>query len=43
MIEADDGRDLYFLDEVGFNVSMRSRRGRSLVGKKAVLTVPSIR
>jgi transposase len=35
--------DFFFLDELGFNVSMRRRRGRSLSGKRAVLTVPAIR
>jgi transposase len=37
-----DGNILY-LDEVGFCVSMRTRRGRSIRGSPAVITVPSIR
>lgn len=32
-----------FIDEVGFNVSMRVTRGRSLVGTPATQNVPSIR
>ena len=35
--------ELYFIDEAGFNVSMRVSRGRSLIGTDAVLTVPSLR
>ena len=35
--------EIIFIDEAGFNVSMRSTRGRSLVGSPAILTVPSIR
>ena len=31
------------MDEVGFNVSMRTRRGRSLRGLKAVQIVPGLR
>jgi transposase len=38
-----DGANIYFLDEVGFKVSMRSRRGRSLKGKRAVMMVPNLR
>jgi transposase len=34
---------IFFLDEAGFNVSMRRRRGRSLSGERAVLTVPCLR
>jgi transposase len=34
---------IFFLDEVGFKVSMRSRRGRSPKGRRAVQTVPNIR
>jgi len=34
---------LIFIDEVGFNVSMRTGRGRSLIGTPATLTVPSLR
>jgi transposase len=32
-----------FLDEVGFNVSMRRKRGRSLSGERATMTVSTIR
>jgi hypothetical protein len=32
----------FFIDEVGFNVSMRSKRGRSLVGTPATQIVPTI-
>ena len=38
-----DGRKLIFIDEAGFSVSMRSRRGRSLVGTRANHVVTSIR
>jgi transposase len=34
---------IFFLDEVGFNISMRRRRGRSLSGEGAVMIVPTIR
>lgn len=34
---------IYFLDEVGFCVAMRGRRGRSLRGTRAVQVVPGIR
>ena len=32
-----------FVDEVGFNLIMRSRRGRSLRGTRAVHIVPGLR
>jgi transposase len=32
-----------YIDEVGFNVSLRASRGRSLVGTPATLTVPAIK
>jgi transposase len=35
--------NIFFLDEVGLNVSMRKKRGRSLCGERAVLSVPAIR
>lgn len=38
-----DGENFIFVDEVGFNVSMRCRRGRSLKGTRAVHIVPTIR
>ena len=34
---------IIFLDELGFNVSMRTRRGRSLRGTRAIQVVPSLR
>jgi transposase len=34
---------MYFIDESGFNCSMRRRRGRALVGERAVVHVPAIR
>lgn len=34
---------IYFIDEIGFNISMRTRRGRSLVGMRAVHNVTAIR
>ena len=40
--DLDESR-LYFVDEVGFNVSMRSKRGRSFRGTNAVETVAGIR
>ena len=38
-----DDSKLFFIDEIGFNVSMRTRRGRSLVGTRAVHNVTAIR
>lgn len=38
----DESR-LYFVDEVGFNISMRSKIGRSLRGKNATHVVPGLR
>jgi hypothetical protein len=34
---------IFFLDEMGFNVSMKRKRGRSLCGERVVLSVPVIR
>ena len=34
---------IIFIDEVGFNVSLRTSRGRSLIGSPALAIVPSIR
>jgi len=34
---------IIFIDEVGFNVSMRNSRGRAAIGSPAIMTVPSIR
>lgn len=38
-----DEMEFIFIDEVGFNVSMRSSRGRAAIGSPATLTVPNIR
>ena len=35
--------ELIYIDETGYNISMRTARGRSLVGTPAVLTVPALR
>ena len=35
--------EIIYVDEVGFNVSMRTRKGRSLIGSPAVHVVPAIR
>jgi hypothetical protein len=35
--------EIFFLDELGFNVSMRTRFGRSLIGTTPIETVPAIR
>ena len=34
---------IYFVDEVGFNVSMRCKKGRSKVGTPAIQVVPGLR
>lgn len=42
--QADFGdANIIFIDECGFNVSMRPSRGRSIIGTPAVLVVPQIR
>jgi transposase len=38
-----DDSNIIFIDEVGFNVSMRSKFGRSLVGTRPIQVVPTIR
>jgi len=38
-----DEKNIIFVDEVGFHISMRTRRGRSLRGKRAVHIVPGLR
>jgi hypothetical protein len=38
-----DDTKFFFVDEVGFNVSMRTKCGRSTVGSKAVQTVQGLR
>ena len=43
LMNMENGNNMFFLDEVGFNVSMRLRRGRSLIGRRASLTVPALR
>jgi transposase len=43
LLPSEDGNNIFFLDEVGFNVSMRSGRGRSLIGYDAVQIVPGLR
>lgn len=35
--------EIIFIDEVGFNVSMRNSRGRSLAGTPAIMRVPNVR
>jgi len=35
--------NIFFIDEVGFNVSMRTNKGRAKIGKTPVLTVRNIR
>lgn len=35
--------EFIFVDEVGFTVSSRPKRGRSLIGTKAITTVPAVR
>ena len=35
-------QNIIFIDETGFNVSMRSSRGRSRIGSPAVQVVPQI-
>lgn len=43
MVSTTDESKIYFLDEVGFNVSMRTKGGRSRVGTRAIRIIPSIR
>lgn len=43
VISLIDDSKIFFIDEVGFNVSMRSKRGRSYIGKPAIQVVPTIR
>jgi len=38
-----DDSNIFFVDELGFSVSMRSRRGRSLKGTRVVQVVPGLR
>ncbi|KAF7684878.1 hypothetical protein CDIK_4373 [Cucumispora dikerogammari] len=43
MLTEDNGKNIYFLDEVGFNVVMRTKKGRSRVGTRATHVVPGLR
>ncbi|KAG0421621.1 hypothetical protein DMUE_6280, partial [Dictyocoela muelleri] len=43
LLSENDGSNLIFLDECGFQVSMRKNRGRSLKGSKAISIVQNIR
>jgi transposase len=43
LLSQKDGENIIFLDEGGFCVSMRSTRGRSLKGERAVQLVPNLR
>ena len=43
LLASDDGDNILFLDEVGFNISMRSKRGRAVKGQRAIQIVPQIR
>lgn len=43
MVSQYDGSNIIFLDETGFNVSLRSKYGRSIKGKMAIQRVRTIR
>ena len=43
MFSSLDENKIYYLDEAGFQVSMRRKYGRSKKGEKAVMIVPAIR
>jgi transposase len=43
ILATTDDQKIYFIDEVGFSVSMRCRRGRALQGARAVQTVSNLR
>ncbi|KAI5151716.1 hypothetical protein ENBRE01_2334 [Enteropsectra breve] len=43
LISKSDGENIYFIDEVGFNLSMRIKRGRSPVGTRATQIVTNLR
>jgi transposase len=43
LLPSMDGENFFFLDELGFNISMRARRGRSPVGQRAVTVVQALR
>jgi transposase len=43
LIPQEDGTNIFFVDEVGFYASMRSKSGRSPRGQRAVQVVPNLR
>ena len=43
MESIDHENKIFFMDEVGYQVSMRTKRGRSVVGTVPYLTVPALR
>ena len=43
LVSTVPAQSILFIDEVGFNISMRTRLGRSLRGTRAVQVVPSLR
>jgi transposase len=43
IIPREDGVNIFFIDEVGFCVSIRSKRGRSLKGQRVIQVVPNLR
>ncbi|KRH91812.1 hypothetical protein M153_236760002, partial [Pseudoloma neurophilia] len=43
LISEDDGNNCFFIDEVGFQLSIRRTRGISLIGTRATTTVPGLR
>ena len=43
LLASDDGDNILFLDEVRFNISMRSNRGRAAKGQRAMQIVSRIR
>ncbi|KRH92503.1 hypothetical protein M153_5187000798, partial [Pseudoloma neurophilia] len=43
LISEDDSNNCFFIDEVGFQLSIRRTRGRSLIGTRATTTVPGLR
>ncbi|XP_012557766.1 uncharacterized protein LOC105845029 [Hydra vulgaris] len=43
ILSSINGNKIFFIDEVGFSLSMRVRRGRSLAGKRVTQTVTNIR
>ena len=43
MLTEDNSKNIYFLDEVGFNVAMRTKKGRSRVRTQATHVVPGLK